>query len=848
MPNKSRHSSKSKASARKGSTELKQLSRGNLDGSGYKATKKSADISNSGSATTSVDSGFKKVTNDDDEDGDGVTRLDRESKFKSVPGLKSNFNFTAGQSSEKGDVNDKLKSAKIQKPFSIRLPYYLNVYVAPVLLTLLSFYLRHYQIGANNTVVWDEAHFAKFGSFYNKHTFYHDVHPPLGKMLCGLSEWLVGYQPDANPDYMFESGSTYPDQINYYGMRLFQVFFSSAITPIAWFTCRSLKKSLLTTYLITLMVCLDSSFIVLGKFVLLDSFLFFFTGTTYLCLAQVNRYRSFEGKSAWADLWYLLLGLSIGCVCSVKWVGLFVTAVVGVYTVVDLWAKFWDPSYQRLTYFKFWVRRIFNLIIVPICVYLFFFKIHLDLLYLPGDGSGSMNTLFQANMAQTDIVAQSRFVQLGDEITLRSQGMNSNLLHSHQQVYPAGSRQHQVTTYGYKDANNNWRISNSRSDSPLIGFIKDGDVVRLTHIQTGSNLHSHLVPGHVSKKYWEVSGYGSEEIGDEKDDWIVEIVTQLHSSNKTYAELHENDYKFETFVHPVSTTFRLKHKVLGCYLGTTGKSYPTWGFQQGEVVCLEAPEIGSLSAYFDSSANWNIESVVSTSLPADDEYSYPKSSFFKDFIQLQRSMAASNNALTPDPSKNDNIASSWWEWPLMRSGIRMSGWSPTATKFYMFGNPIMIWFSTACVAIYTFLLLSIIRRWRAQQLSLDESSLWKLFTSAILPFLGYIFHYLPFIVMGRVTYFHHYMPALYFAIFMCGFTVDYLTITAPSFVRRSIYFFLYALLISSFWLFSPTCLGMNGPSTNYNYLNWLPTWEIGIYVPFTETFELFTKSLKKHLL
>jgi dolichyl-phosphate-mannose-protein mannosyltransferase len=792
------------------------------------------------SFTTAIERGSKTSSSNDGSENEEPEYVQKKDGLKHRKKKKNNFRFEA-------DVNCELVKGKKKKPFAVRFPRIFNDYIAPLLFIILSFYLRHYEIGSNNSVIWDEAHFAKFGSFYNKHTFYHDVHPPLGKMLCGLSEWLVGYNASSNPDYKFGSGSTYPSDINFYGMRLFQVFFSSAITPIAWYTCQALGMNILTTYLVTLMICLDSSFIVLGKFVLLDSFLFFFTGTTYLCLAQVNKYRAFEGKSIKVDFWYLMLGLSIGCVCSIKWVGLFVTAVVGIYTVVDLWAKLWDPKFKIWKYVTFWIRRIISLIIIPALIYVLFFKIHLDLLYLPGEGSGSMNTLFQANMAQTDIVAQPRFVQIDDEITLRSQGMNSNLLHSHRQVYPSGSRQHQVTTYGFKDMNNNWRISNSRSAEPLNGYLKDGDVLRLSHVFTKGNLHSHEIPAHVTNLAWEVSGYGDETIGDEKDDWIVEIVSQLHSSNSTYAELYEIDENFTKYVHPVSTTFRLRHKELGCYLGTTGQSYPTWGFQQGEVVCLQPSKEGSLSSYFDTSANWNIESVVASSLNADLEYSYPKSNFFKDFIQLQRSMAASNNALTPDPSKNDNIASSWWEWPIMRRGIRMSSWSPAVTKYYMFGNPITIWLSSLCVSIYFFVLISLSKKWRTQHIILDESSLWLIFTTAIIPLLGYLFHYIPFIVMGRVTYFHHYMPSLYFAIFMTGFTVDYLTWGRKPFTKKAVFFVFYAIVISSFWLFSPTCLGMKGPSSNYDYLNWLPTWEIGAYKPFSESAKLLIPYLKKHV-
>jgi dolichyl-phosphate-mannose-protein mannosyltransferase len=54
-------------------------------------------------------------------------------------------------------------------------------------------------------------------------------------------------------------------------------------------------------------------------------------------------------------------------------------------------------------------------------------------------------------------------------------------------------------------------------------------------------------------------------------------------------------------------------------------------------------------------------------------------------------MMTSNNALVPDPDKEDILASAPTDWPLMRLGLRMCGWTSTQSKYYLIGTPIIWW-------------------------------------------------------------------------------------------------------------------------------------------------------------
>lgn len=241
--------------------------------------------------------------------------------------------------------------------------------------------------------------------------------------------------------------------------------------------------------------------------------------------------------------------------------------------------------------------RVVGLIVVPIVVYIFSFYIHFLILENSGPGDAQMSSLFQANLKGTTVGKDNPLeVALGSRATLKNMGYGGGLLHSHIQTFPEGSTQQQVTCYHHKDANNDWFFYPNREgpdfdpEAPLM-FIGDGSVIRLIHALTGRNLHSHSIPAPVTKADYEVSCYGNITVGDEKDDWKIEVVSDSASRDRSK-------------IRTLTTAFRLRHTTLGCYLRAGTVNLPQWGFKQIETTCVKENKPKDIYTH------WNIESHV----------------------------------------------------------------------------------------------------------------------------------------------------------------------------------------------------------------------------------------------
>ncbi|KFM01151.1 Stromal cell-derived factor 2-like 1, partial [Aptenodytes forsteri] len=116
-----------------------------------------------------------------------------------------------------------------------------------------------------------------------------------------------------------------------------------------------------------------------------------------------------------------------------------------------------------------------------------------------------------------------------------------------------GSGQQSVTgVEASDDANSYWRIRGKSDGSCQRGTaVKCGQAIRLTHVNTGKNLHTHHFPSPLSNNQ-EVSAFGDDGEGDDLDIWIVQC-------SGTYWERED--------------AVRFKHVGTEVFLSITGEQY-----------------------------------------------------------------------------------------------------------------------------------------------------------------------------------------------------------------------------------------------------------------------------------
>lgn len=617
-------------------------------------------------------------------------------------------------------------------------------------LVLLSALLRLRGLEKPNSVVFDEVHFGGFSQKYILGTFFMDVHPPLAKMLFAWVALIGGFKGD----FDFASiGDIYPETVPYVLMRFFPAALGVLTVLLCYLTLRSSGVRPAVAFATASCLNLDNSYITISRYILLDSPLMFFIA------ASIYAFKKFEVQQPFSLEWFrslLSCAIALGLALSSKWVGLFTLIWIGLSCAGHMWFLIGDLRVSPCAIVKHAAARATMLLGIPAVIYLFCFSLHFQVLPNEGPGSAFMTSAFRAGLRGSPVPKSTTAqVGYGSIVSIRHLNTQGGYLHSHNHLYPAGSKQQQITLYPHIDVNNEWLIEPYNMSIPdEFTPITDGTKIRLKHIMTHKRLHSHDEKPPVSERDWqkEVSCYGYEGFGgDANDDWVVEIVK--HKSEK--GEAQEN-------VKALGTVFRLRHAMSGNYLFSSEVKLPSWGFEQQEVT---AAGQGARPL-----THWYIETNDNDRLKEEEKdiVSYPTLTFWQKFVESHKTMWKINQGLTSFHKWQSDPQ----DWPLLLRGINY--WAKDHTQVYFLGNPVVWWTASACLVAFVIHVGISVLKWQAGQTVAQNKNVFNFNAQMLSYFLGWAIHYAPFFIMGRQLFLHHYLPAYYFAILGLGHVFDLL--------------------------------------------------------------------------
>lgn len=635
------------------------------------------------------------------------------------------------------------------------------------ILTTLAFIVRFVKLNHPDQVVFDEVHFGKFAAYYLRREYYFDVHPPFAKLLFALAGWFVGFEGDFNFDDIGDSYTA--NNVPFWGMRALPALFGSLTVPVVYGIMKECGYSTIVAAFSACIILFDNAHVTQSRLILLDATLLFFMSLTIYSYIRFRKYRYHEFSFDWWA-WMLACGTFMACTWASKVNGVLTVAAIGIAVIIDLWdlADYRKSDNERLT--KHFLARVVGFIVVPLILYLFFFWIHFTILTHSGPGDTFMSPAFQETLIGNELLMNSHEIRYFDTITIKHVG-NKNLLHSHVQRYPReypdgriSSEGQQVTGYPHEDENNNWMILPTKA-LPETGrgrIVRNNDIIQLLHVTTDMYLMTHDVasPGFTTHQ-----------------EFTTLPRTEIQRHNETLFRLTLDDGHEGEAWSTKSNHFKLQHLLTTVYMMMPDHELPDWAFKQQEVDGHRVPDP-------EGSELWVADQIVAAE--DDDglhrrignaERKPKRMNFFSKFIQLQDLMFAHNAGLIASHPYSSPASS----WPFAGKGISFWTNNEAHKQIYLVGNLVGWWVAAGSVfLIFGILPADLFARRRGIGV-LSDSVTNRLWNSCGFFVVIWAVHYIPFFLMSRQLFLHHYLPShLASALiagavlsFICSETINY---------------------------------------------------------------------------
>uniref|UniRef100_A0A673BMQ0 Protein O-mannosyl-transferase 1 n=1 Tax=Sphaeramia orbicularis TaxID=375764 RepID=A0A673BMQ0_9TELE len=567
---------------------------------------------------------------------------------------------------------------------------------------------------------------------------------------------------------------------------------------------------------------LKNSLIVQSRFMLLESVLIFFI---LLAFFSYLRFHNAPHSSWFRFFWLFLSGASCAAAVGVKYMGVFSYLLLLGVASVHTWNLIGDQTVSHVMCVCS-VCRTVCLLVVPVLLYIFWFYIHLSILYRSGPHDQLMSSAFQASLEgglSRITQGQPLEVSYGSQVTLRNSASQPVpcWLHSHKANYPI--RCSQVTCYPFKDVNNWWIIKDPGSGQDLVVSspprpVRHGDVIQLVHGMTSRFLNSHDVAAPMSPHAQEVSGYIDFNVSMAPQNlWKVDISNREAESDVWKTILSE---------------VRLVHVNTSAVLKLSGASLPDWGFRQLEVVAEKLFKVHS------SSLSWTVEEhrygTSQEQKEREAELHSPthinvdrKISFWAKFMELQWKM------LTVKQEDSEHKYSSVpLEWITLETNIAYWLHSSNNAQIHLIGNPVSWGVANLSLLVYHLLAVIYLLRRRRGFKDLPDGEWCRFLSLGAVCVGGWMVNFVPFLLMEKTLFLYHYLPALCYLHLLSPALLEHVHAHRLSCVahQRSLYVCILALALSVFLSYRTFCpLTYGKPELSANQLQglkWRDSWDI----------------------
>lgn len=688
--------------------------------------------------------------------------------------LKKRGNKKAAVAVSSADVSaDELdfKSNSVEAP---TLDEEKKYYIACAVITLIGAYLRFSNISYPKMVVFDEVHFGKFASYYLERTYFFDLHPPFAKLLIAFVGWLVGYGGEFKFDNISDKYEEQFPAVPYVAYRALSAIQGTVVIPLLFWTLKTLNFSVLACFLASAIVCFDNAHVIDSRLILLDSTLILAVALTIFSYVKFSTFRLQPFSTKWWA-WLYATGISLSLVISTKYVGVFTYFTIGIGVLYELWIlldiKKGIPMQDLVHHF---FARLWALIAVPFCLYLFWFYLHFQILTKSGPGDAFMSGEFQETLEESALARNSKQVHFYDQLTIVHKD-TEGYLHSHPERYPLRYEDGRISSQGQQvtavydqenreaqDPNNWWEIV--PTDESIVSRVNHKvyteDIVRFRHVQTGGFLLAHDVASPLKPTNEEFTVVFEEEASGRFNETLFklkfsEVTGGAKASNKRVE------------IQTLATDIKIIHvDTVVAMWSHDDEILPSWAFNQREV--------SGNKKVADKDVSWRFNEIVNMN-PEDqrnlvEEKEPRKIPFLKKWWELQFLMFHHNNQLSLDHP----YASQPDSWPLALSGVSFWNNNEERKQIFFIGNIVGWWGQVAFIAIYVGLLLADQITRRRGIFILNDKSRSRLYNTIGFFCAGWAAHYFPFFLMNRQKFLHHYLPAHLIAALFVGSIVEFI--------------------------------------------------------------------------